>query len=273
MNQLMTLQDIQKQSLCILKQVDLFCADNNIQYSLGYGTLLGAIRHKGFIPWDDDIDIMLTRPEYEKFIHSFNVSGLKCIAPELGNSLMTFGRIVDVEKTRSVSMRRWTSNENSLGLWIDVFPIDGAPDDMEEFKATIIQLKDLIVMNEKIREGKHAFSTSFSLRRNLSILKKKLLYGWQSADSVWQKMMAILNTYPFGSTDYAGLMVFPYYGLKNHTRTEVFESYIKAPFEGYEFSIIKEYDEFLRDIYDDYMILPPEHKRVPKHNVHKFYWK
>ena len=268
----MTLKDIQKQSLNILQAVDSFCEKNNIKYSLGYGSLLGAIRHKGFIPWDDDIDIMLTRPEYNKLIHSFHCDGLKCIAPELGNSFMTFGRIVDLEKTRSVSMRRWTRNEKNLGLWIDVFPIDGVPDDIDEFKSTVDIMRDHIIMNERIREGKHAISTSFSLRKNLSLIKNKLLYGWLSTDAYWQRMMSVLNKSPFGSTEYAGLMVFPYYGLRNRTRTKVFESYTRVPFEEYEFSIIQDFDEFLRDIYDDYMKLPPEEDRVPKHSVHKFYW-
>ena len=272
MNQLMTLQDIQKQSLNILNAVDSFCEKNNIIYSLGYGSLLGAIRHKGFIPWDDDIDIMLTRPEYNKLIHSFHCDGLTCIAPELGNSYMTFGRIVDVEKTRSVSMRRWAQKDNNLGLWIDVFPIDGVPDDIGVFKTAVESMQESIRMNERIREGKHAISSSYSLRKNLSIIKKKLLFGWLSTNSYWNKMMSELDKSPFGSTNYAGLMVFPYYGLRNRTRTKVFESYMKTPFEEYEFSIIQEYDEFLRDIYGDYMVLPPEDKRIPKHNVHKFYW-
>lgn len=272
MNQLMTLKDIQKQSLNILQAVDSFCEKNNIKYSLGYGSLLGAIRHKGFIPWDDDIDIMLTRPEYNKFIHSFQCDGLKCVAPELGNSYMTFGRIVDLEKTRSVSMRRWTRNEKNLGLWIDVFPIDGVPDGIDEFKLTVGIMRDYIIMNERIREGKHSISTSYSLRKNLSVIKNKLLYGWLSTDTYWQRMMSVLSKSSFGTTEYAGLMVFPYYGLRNRTRTKVFESYTRVPFEEFEFSIIQDYDEFLHDIYDDYMKLPPEEDRVPKHSVHKFYW-
>ena len=269
----MTLKDVQEQSLLILKEVDSFCEKNNIKYSLGFGTLLGAIRHKGFIPWDDDVDIMMTRPEYDIFIHSFQCDGLVCIAPELGNSLLPFGRIVDLEKTRSRSNWKWTHNERKLGLWIDVFPIDGVPDNMEEFASNVKELQDLMRINQKIREGRRLISSSLPFRKNLSRIKKQLLFSWRSTDAVLNNMMAIINKTPYGTTGYAGLMVFPVYGQRNRTRIEVFESYAKAPFEEHSFSIIKGYDVFLRDIYNDYMIPPPEDKRIPKHKAHKFYWR
>ena len=87
----LTLEEIQSESLQILSVIDSFCTENNISYSLGYGALIGAVRHQGFIPWDDDIDILMTRPNYQRFIKLFSVDesikkcGLKLFAPELGN--------------------------------------------------------------------------------------------------------------------------------------------------------------------------------------------
>lgn len=272
MKRLLTLQDIKQQELYILKEVDTFCKRNDIKYSLAFGTLLGAIRHKGFIPWDDDIDIMLSRPEYNKLIKSFNSKGFKCIAPELGNSLLPYGRIVDVEMTQSDSLGRWAYNEHGLGIWIDVFPIDGTPNDLDNFNTFFGEIQDLVKFNDRIREGKRSLLKVFPLSQNHSALKKKFLLGWRSNKKVWLRMMSILNDYPYGSTDYAGVMLVPY-KKRVRNKTSAFESFLLTQFEEYEFPVIQSYDEVLSAIYGDYMTPPPEKERVLIHTVHKFYWK
>ncbi len=126
----MSLEDIQGVSLDILAAVDDFCTNKGIKYSLGYGGLIGAVRHKGPIPWDDDIDIIMERPEYDRFIKIFNQvgpNGLKLFAPELGNSYFSISRICDMSRTFVRKYYQWTDEET--GVWIDVFPIDGLPSD------------------------------------------------------------------------------------------------------------------------------------------------
>ena len=96
----MTTTDIQQVSLDILKDVHSFCQKEGIKYSLAYGTLIGAIRHKGFIPWDDDVDIMMTRPEYERFIRAYKSSNGYELLPEGKDSMIAMARVYDRQKTQ-----------------------------------------------------------------------------------------------------------------------------------------------------------------------------
>ena len=99
MKKKLSLDEIKSNSLQILKLVHDFCVANNIKYSLAYGTLLGAVRHKGYIPWDDDIDIMMTRPEYERFCNTFKMKGLSLHRHQNDpDCYILFARVCDEEK-------------------------------------------------------------------------------------------------------------------------------------------------------------------------------
>ena len=96
----MTLREVQLFGLEILKDVHHFCTLNGIRYSLAYGTLLGAIRHKGFIPWDDDIDIVMPRPDYEKFCKTFKSdAGYDIFSPVEGDCYLGYARVCDLKRT------------------------------------------------------------------------------------------------------------------------------------------------------------------------------
>ena len=114
-----TPEEIKKIQLDLLIQFAEFCKKNNLYYCLAYGTLLGAIRHKGFIPWDDDIDVIMPRPDYEKFC---KLVAEKKIATSLqNNSTYPFVKIID---TRTLVRERFAQKEE-VGIWIDVFVLDG----------------------------------------------------------------------------------------------------------------------------------------------------
>ena len=110
------LADIQKLSLGILKDVHDFCMSHGITYSLAYGTMLGAVRHKGFIPWDDDIDIVMPRPDYERFKKSFKSQCGNALVTEQ-ESYIAFSRVCDTRHTvASKSLWPWMSNPNMGGV-------------------------------------------------------------------------------------------------------------------------------------------------------------
>ena len=128
----LTLQELQQFSLDILKDVAGFCEKNNIRYSLGYGTMLGAVRPKGFIPWDDDVDIMMPREDYEKFRTIYKSKLYSFIdSRNTPDCYIAFGRVCDTKKTLASSCIPWVKKD--VGVWIDIFPVDRVPDDKDTF--------------------------------------------------------------------------------------------------------------------------------------------
>ena len=134
MKQKLSVEECKPYLLGILKHVDKFCRKNDIQYSLGYGTLLGAIRHKGFIPWDDDIDIIMTRENYDKFLSLYKNDDRYKIKKgyEIANHLHA---IMTDDWTRLEYPERTTDHLfYEGGLRIDLFPMDNVIDDVDYFK-------------------------------------------------------------------------------------------------------------------------------------------
>ena len=122
------LKELRDLQLDILQNVHDFCVAHGIHYSLAYGTLLGAIRHKGYIPWDDDIDIAMLRPDYEKFMREYKDEVYRFCECRLDKDIhIGFGK---VEDTRTIIIE--AGNTKNLGVTIDVFPIDDLCDSYEE---------------------------------------------------------------------------------------------------------------------------------------------
>lgn len=268
----LTLADHQRLGLEIVKEIDKWCTENKVRYTLFGGTLIGAIRHQGFIPWDDDIDIAMPRPDYNRLVKEFSHPDLICVAPELGNSLISFARVCDTKKTVSVPYCPWCTI-NHLGKWIDIFPLDGEPDDIGEFEAL---MQDIVKRQAKlyqIRGSKLPITMSLGLTRIAKNIGKRILYGHYDINKELSDLLEVIKGIRFGETNYSGNLSYPTYKTRERSKTKVFESFIRVKFEGEEFSILEYYDEYLRDVFGDYMRMPPEEKRVPKHSEHKFYFK
>ena len=272
MDRELNLQDLQRQSLKIMKEIDKWCLENKVNYTLCGGSLIGAIRHKGFIPWDDDVDIAMPRPDYEKFVHGFANKGLICIAPELENSWIPFARVCDTQFTYAKPYAPWCV-VSDFGVGVDVFPWDGEPDNESEFKQHMARVIKRLNLLYQVRGAHLPFSWKLGAMRIIKNIAKKVLYGRYDIDGILKDLLHDIQKYPFGSTRYCGNFSCPTYKEKERSRTEVFTKYMRVPFEECEFSIICDYDEYLRDIFGDYMILPPEKDRVPKHSEHRFYFK
>lgn len=271
-NNELTLRDLQQQGLRVLKVVDGFCVANGVNYSLCGGSLIGAIRHKGFIPWDDDVDIAMPRPDYERFVREFKMDGYVCIAPELGNSWIPFCRVCDTIETKAEPYCPWCTVKD-FGVGIDIFPWDGEPDDYDEFKQHMNKVQQQHRLLYQVRGAHLPFSLELGLFRIAKNMGKKMFYGHKNLNELLQCLLSDIKKYQFGETGFCGNFSCPTYGIKERSRTKVFTEFTRVPFEDCEFSVIKYYDEYLSDVFGDYMQMPPESSRVPKHSEHKVYFK
>lgn len=271
----MSLQDIQQVSLDILKDVHEFCINNNIIYTLQGGTLLGAIRHKGFIPWDDDVDIAMPRPDYERFIRTYKSNnGYKLFSREVPDAsfevYLAYARICDMERTFvDYSNLPWTST--STGVWIDVFPLDGIEENLIERKDHFKKMKKLWDIGHNLRLAKRPLFSNKNFKGFILELKSKITSQFSSFDVI-DEHISLLSSIAYGDTPYYTQAAFMRYGLKECHSISVLEKIVLVPFEDSLFCAMSGFDDALREKYGDYYTLPPVEKRI-NHHGGKYFWK
>jgi len=259
-------EELKVLQLNMLKDIHVFCKANNIMYSLAFGSLLGAIRHKGYIPWDDDIDIMLRREEYDRFVQLYgndiyNVTDLS----KNSNHGLAFAK---VEDTRTF-LKEDVNGESSFGVFIDVFPVDHVPDNL---------------FRRKVYYGKKSFWNYLfnlkliKLRKGRSLLKNIILFIGHfvlipfSRKFIAYKMEKMTLKYRGSETKYMGIVAPADSRLSEALPAQCFDEYIEVPFEGTRVMVIKDYDVYLRAAYGDYLEMPPKEKQVAHHAFEAF-WK
>lgn len=268
----MSLKEIQQVSLEILSEVHEFCVSNGIKYTLQGGTLLGAIRHKGFIPWDDDIDIAMPRPDFEKFCELYLKSGkykLFCSGHSKESCYLAFARICEMQNTDvDCSEIPWTCV--NTGIWIDVFPLDGANDNHKEANEVVKKIKSLWEKQYRVRYARRRFSHVKGLTGKIKLLVQKMLYY---STSPIKRHINMCKSIPYGDTSHYCNFSYCDYGMHEYHRTDVLKETILHDFEGHKFCIMEGYDEALKEKYGNYMQLPPIEQRVRQHDANMHYWK
>lgn len=264
------IEELKRVQLDILKNVHVFCQQNHITYFLAYGTLIGAVRHKGFIPWDDDIDIVMPRRDYEKFVREFshedNSSQFYVLAPEINKQFpLPYGKVVD---SRSVLIES-VENPYPMGVNIDLFPLDISPEDKSKaykiMRRTQRWSKFYVLKNTQINNTR-------VLWKNI-VLQLSHLFLWPLNNSVIiKKILSNAKANMDTCSPYYGMFVQCSMGKGYHMPQKWFESVVELPFEDYAFNCPVGYDEFLKEYYGDYMQMPPIDKRV-SHHAFKAYWK
>ncbi len=256
----------QKQiELDILKNFADFCDEHNLRYFLAYGTLIGAVRHKGFIPWDDDIDVWMPREDYNKLINIYNQGNnapYKLIAPYTRNSYHSFVKIVN-EKT--VKLEAGVNYKNGfIGIDIDVFPLDGQPENEDEY----------VKWYNKIQKYYRAYPylnlpNDGKLKRIIGLPIIRLLSGGKK--HLLDKAKRLHDKYPYDECEFIGSIECCYDYIEIRYKKEWFRDYVLADFEGVKFRIPVDYDKILTQTYGDYMTPPPETEQVTHHQNNTFW--
>ena len=270
----MTLAEIQQQSLEILDDIHAFCVKKGIRYSLYGGTMLGAVRHKGFIPWDDDVDIAMPRKDYERFLMEYESSrGYRLFHCGNSGALIGFARVCEMEKTESdFTLAPW--NDTKTGLWVDVFPLDVAPDDPDEARAHVSMLSGLSRQLTLIRQSRASFADVTSLSYGLKLLVKKVLYQnpFYDRTKVVRRFVQECRRYEGQTTKHFCNFSYLGFGMREYQLMEDFSSFVELSFESRKYLCCNGYDRLMRTKYGDYMTLPPEEKRVTHHPMYNI-WK
>ena len=262
----MTLDEIKKVQLDILVYIDEKCRLNNIEYSLAYGTQIGAIRHKGYIPWDDDIDILLKRKEYNKLLdilYKEKDERYKVFSPKDEGYFYTYAKVSD--NRTLIKEKNWPDLKD-LGLNIDIFQIDYVPEGEE--KAYYDEAKHYeACLHNCLTDIAYAHDKKY-----MRLLKKMCRSGAvkkcrEKSEWYWKEKLDELT-----DIENAPNMACIVTGGYRLWSKEILDNYIEVEFENHMFSSVKDYDTMLKSTYGDYMSLPPESERVSTHDF-TAYWK
>lgn len=262
MEEITDLEEIQKRELEILDYVKKTCDKLGLNYFLAYGTLIGAIRHKGFIPWDDDVDLCMLRDDYETLQEylianedaRFGVKSYKCDQ----SYVYSFMKVYD--KTTHL-VERDVFVDSNIGLYIDIFPLDGYDDN----EAVRTKMRKLI---KKRQLSCYTFAGIYNSKSVISTIIRNfcvVLYSFANARNYAKKIEELsmsrkIKEYEF--CDYVGLKAMKRPSIK----TEWFSRTVDVEFCGRLYKAPYEYDRVLRADYGDYMILPPKEQQITHHN-------
>lgn len=256
-----SLEERKKIVIGILERIHSFCLDNGIKYYLAYGSLIGAIRHSGFIPWDDDIDLWMFRKDYEHFIKLFSeindpIYKISSIHNDTKYNL-AFAKVYDSRTYISDGAYK----APDLGINVDIFPLDLLSDDINQAKKLLKKIKKYKVLS-KLQSAR--IKKERAIYENLAILIGRIIPRFL----IIRKIDKLSQKYDiFSGSRFCGNLTTLPYGEREILKKEWFSSITEVAFEGKRFFAPQCYDDILTNIYGDYMKLPPIEKRIQHANV------
>lgn len=264
-------KEMQKIELDLLLIFDKICSDNSLRYYIDGGTLLGAMCYEGFIPWDDDIDLKMPRSDYEKFLKLQDKlpDYISIDAPSQKHCEYVMAKLID---NRTVLIENDGENQKTTGVYIDIFPMDGHPDDVEECKNHISQL-------QRLNSLFHLSLVHFEqMKKSNSISSKIKGHIYDVIYSPWKlysKLTDLAKKYPYDECVYVGLLV-EGDAIRERFERKWLDEAIELEFEGHMVPAPSEYKKHMEIFYGSHVTKKEYYHNLPRiesTHKHTVYWK
>lgn len=264
------IRDMQRELYKLFFAFHKICEENNLTYNMYGGTLLGAVRHQGMIPWDDDVDVSMPRPDYEKFIDivnkNYNSEYVVYVFPKENYAypFMKFGC------NNSLLLEPIHNKYNKLTLYIDIFPIDGCAEDIALREKYFSRLKELKRKRVICISRPAKSSTITGKIKNVLRHCRAGLFRLKGYRKFLSEEIKISKIYDFQNAKHVCCLASSWFEKGVITKEEYLDR-VLYKFGEYEFWGMRDYDRHLTNLYGDYMQPPPIENRVSKHNYHLFF--
>ncbi len=254
-----SIREMKNIELELIQKFDKICNENRLKYSIAYGTLLGAIRHKGFIPWDDDIDVIMPREDYIKLLELDVDSEDVCLKSfrKSKNYYYSFAKLIS-RKTIVLEPHRY---EKDMGVWIDIFPVDFFEyeniDRIVKIARKYKKISDF-VNSKACNSNILTYPIKFLIKRVAHLFSKKILKRHEKLVSSTDGEYFIQATYNLC-------------GKKDSFKSELWDNIKYYAFENTKIKGFANYDYYLKSLYGDYMKLPPKEEQKSHHRFEAYY--